>query len=131
MADTTTRRPEEQPDADPLEVKSCGVVTTYPVYRRSTVPFSSIREIIRAYGGYCNSSGKMVGVDASYGNIAAPSCTSLAEDVRAIDGGKYALLFPSGLLCLTMACVTFCDAGSHILVPKKAYFKLHRFIQES
>ncbi|MCU7611348.1 PLP-dependent aspartate aminotransferase family protein [Anaplasma capra] len=113
------------------ESRSCGVATTYPVYRRSTVPFSSIREIIRAYGGYCNASGKIVGVDASYGNIASPSCTSLTEDVQAVDGGKYALLFPSGLLCLAMACITFSEVGSQVLVSKNAYFKLHRFVQES
>ncbi|ACZ49498.1 cystathionine beta-lyase [Anaplasma centrale str. Israel] len=122
---------EEQLAVDSSEAKGCGVVTTYPVYRRSTVPFSSVREVIRAYGGYCNASGKIVGVDASYGNIATPSCTSLADDVRAVDGGRYALLFPSGLLCLAMACVTFSDVGSHVLVPKKAYFKLHRFIKGS
>ncbi|MGN7661648.1 MAG: trans-sulfuration enzyme family protein [Anaplasma sp.] len=102
-----------------------------PVHRRSTVPFKSVREIVNAYGGYCGTESRTTGIDASYGNAASDSYTHLARDIGAMDGGAHVLLYPSGLSCLVMLCIAFSEVGSHILIPKQAYFKLRRFIRES
>lgn len=84
-----------------------------PTYRGSTVVFPSqeaVREGWRAHGeGY------------AYGIYGTPTTLELAERIAELEGAQHTFLVPSGQAAIALIYLSFCKAGSHVLLPATAY----------
>ena len=84
-----------------------------PTYRGSTVVFPSqeaVREGWRAHAeGY------------SYGIYGTPTTQELAERLADLEGARHTFLVPSGQAAIALIYLSFCTAGSHVLLPATAY----------
>ena len=56
-----------------------------------------------------------------YGRMGTPTHTALCESVARLEGAEAVILAPSGLAAVTLALLSFCEAGSHLLVTDSAY----------
>ena len=85
-----------------------GVVNT-PVYRASTVLFPDVDTLERGAQPY------------TYGRRGTPTTRALEDAIAAIETGARCALTPSGLSACTLAILTACGAGDHLLVTDSVY----------
>lgn len=89
-----------------------GIVNT-PVYRASTVIFSSLDELERMHRGEYTSS--------PYGRFGTRTSEDLERALAALDGADRAIVLSSGLSAILVALSAFLNAGDHALVVDSAY----------
>ncbi len=110
-----------------------------PVYHCSTILFPTLADYYSAQKGQNMHSGYKQR-DCSYGSVGSLTAHTLGEALAALEvesgenksseGGCRTLIYPSGLLALTLTVITFASAGSHILVSDHAYKPLRHFIEK-
>ena len=84
-----------------------------PVYRGSTVVFEEQAAVTddwrQAENGY------------SYGLYGTPTALELASRIAGIEGARESLIVPGGQAAIALIYLSYCQAGSHALVPISAY----------
>ena len=84
-----------------------------PVYRGSTVVFNDQNAVTddwrQAENGY------------SYGLYGTPTSLELASRIAGIEGAKETFIVPGGQAAIALIYLSYCQAGSHALVPVSAY----------
>jgi cysteine-S-conjugate beta-lyase len=80
-----------------------------PVYRASTILFPDVETMLSAGQPY------------TYGRRGTPTTRALEEAVCQLEGGARTVLTPSGLSACTLAILSVCSAGDHILVTDSVY----------
>jgi len=84
-----------------------------PVYRGSTVVFNHQNAVTddwrQAENGY------------SYGLYGTPTSLELAARIAGIEGAKETFIVPGGQAAIALIYLSYCQAGSHALVPVSAY----------
>jgi cystathionine beta-lyase len=85
-----------------------GAVNT-PVYRVSTVLFPDLETMRSEAQAY------------TYGRRGQPTTRALEEALCGLEGGARTVLTPSGLSACTLAILSVCGAGDHILVTDSIY----------
>ena len=84
-----------------------------PVYRGSTVVFNDQSAVTddwrQAENGY------------SYGLYGTPTSLELAARIAGIEGAEETFVVPGGQAAIALIYLSFCQAGSHALVPFSAY----------
>ena len=93
-----------------------GAVNT-PVYRVSTVLFPDLKTMRTEAQPY------------TYGRRGQPTTRALEEALCSLEGGARTVLTPSGLSACTLAILTACSAGDHILVTDSVYGPTRLFCQ--
>jgi|SRR6478609_3794614 len=83
-----------------------------PVYRASTVLFSSQTQV-------CND--WKTETLYSYGLYGTPTSLELASRIAELEGARHTFLLPSGQAAILLIYLSFCESGSHALVPLNAY----------
>ena len=84
-----------------------------PTYRASTVLFDSV-DALR--------SRQWIGRDAyTYGLHGTPTTFTLEAQLAEIEGGKHAVLAPSGLAAITVVDFAFLKSGDDVLIPENIY----------
>ncbi len=63
-----------------------------------------------------------------YGRVQNPTSRILEDKIAALEHGKRAYVFASGMAAATTAVVTACKAGDHIVCVRNVYGPLNRFI---
>jgi cystathionine beta-lyase len=89
-----------------------GIVNT-PVYRASTVVFSSLDELERMHRGENTTS--------PYGRFGTRTSVELERSLAALDGADNAIVLSSGLSAIFVALTAFLNAGDHLLVVDSVY----------
>lgn len=82
-------------------------------HRASTVLFNNLREL-RAYG-------RPESPYWRYGLHGTPTSEALCQQLAQIEGGRHALLLPSGLAAISLVYFSCLKAGDDVLVPDNAY----------
>jgi cystathionine beta-lyase len=85
-----------------------GAVNT-PVYRASTILFPDVETLDSGAQPYV------------YGRRATPTTRALEDAICALETGARTVVTPSGLSACTLAILTACGAGDHILVTDSVY----------
>jgi len=85
-----------------------GAVNT-PVYRMSTVLFPDVETMLSGGQPY------------TYGRRGTPTTRALEDAICELEGGARTVLTPSGLSACTLAILSVCRAGDHILVADSVY----------
>jgi len=85
-----------------------GAVNT-PVYRMSTVLFPDVETLLSGGQPY------------TYGRRGTPTTRALEDAICELEGGARTVLTPSGLSACTLAILSVCKAGDHILVADSVY----------
>jgi cystathionine beta-lyase len=85
-----------------------GAVNT-PVYRASTILFPDVQSMFDGSQPY------------TYGRRGTPTTRALEEAFCQLEGGARTVLTPSGLSACTLAILTACGAGDHLLVTDSIY----------
>lgn len=85
-----------------------GAVNT-PVYRASTILQPSLETLETGNAPYV------------YGRRGTPSSKSLEAAINELEGAAQTVLVPSGLGAITLALLSVCSAGDHVLVTDSAY----------
>ena len=84
-----------------------------PVYRGSTVVFEDQSQVKdgwqQAEQGY------------SYGLYGTPTALELASRIAGIEGARETFIVPGGQAAIALIYLSYCQAGSHALVPYSAY----------
>lgn len=84
-----------------------------PVYRGSTVVFDEQSAVTddwrQAENGY------------SYGLYGTPTTLELASRIAGIEGARETFIVPGGQAAIALIYLSYCQAGSHALVPYSAY----------
>jgi cystathionine beta-lyase len=93
-----------------------GAVNT-PVYRVSTVLFPDLETMRTEAQPY------------TYGRRGQPTTRALEQALCGLEGGARTVLTPSGLSACTLAILTACGAGDHILVSDSVYGPTRVFCQ--
>src|SRR2546430_4728808 len=93
-----------------------GAVNT-PVYRVSTVLFPDLETMRTEAQPY------------TYGRRGQPTTRALEEALCSLEGGARTVLTPSGLSACTLAILTACGTGDHILVTDSVYGPTRVFCQ--
>jgi cystathionine beta-lyase len=94
-----------------------GAVNT-PVYRVSTVLFPDVETMRTEAQPY------------TYGRRGTPTTRALEQALCELEGGTRTVLTPSGLSACTLAILTACSAGDHILVTDSVYGPARVFCQK-
>jgi cystathionine beta-lyase len=85
-----------------------GVVNT-PVYRASTILHKTLADLESERAPYV------------YGRRGTPSSRSFEEAVNALEGGARTVVAPSGAGAVTLAFLSVCGTGDHVLVTDSCY----------
>lgn len=84
-----------------------------PIYRGSTVVFKDQSAVTddwrQAENGY------------SYGLYGTPTTLELASRIAGIEGAQETFIVPGGQAAIALVYLSYCQAGSHALVPHSAY----------
>ena len=88
-----------------------------PVYRASTILFPDVESMRTESAPY------------SYGRRGTPTTRSLEQAICELEGGARTVLTPSGLSACTLAILTACGAGDHVLVTDSVYGPTRVFCQ--
>ena len=64
-----------------------------------------------------------------YGRMGTPTHQALCESVAALEGAEHVSLAPSGLAGVTLALLSHCEAGGHLLVTDSAYDPTRSFCE--
>ncbi|MDA0656688.1 MAG: cystathionine beta-lyase, partial [Proteobacteria bacterium] len=95
-----------------------GAVNT-PVYRASTILFPTMEQ-------YLTRSNDPT-VKVRYGLRGTPTTFALEDALTALEGGAGTVLNPSGLQAISMALMSFVEAGDHVLVTDSTYSPCRSF----
>ncbi|MFL2688314.1 MAG: cystathionine beta-lyase [Alphaproteobacteria bacterium] len=95
-----------------------GAVNT-PVYHASTILFPTMEKYL--------SRSTDPNVKVRYGLRGTPTTFSLEDALTSLEGGAGTVLNPSGLQAITMAIMSFVEAGDHILVTDSTYSPCRSF----
>jgi len=84
-----------------------------PIYRGSTVLFNEQSAVTddwrQAENGY------------SYGLYGTPTTLELASRIADIEGARETFIVPGGQAAIALIYLSYCESGSHALVPFSAY----------
>jgi cystathionine beta-lyase len=58
----------------------------------------------------------------SYGRFATPTSRSLQDAINTLEGSAHTALTPSGLAAISLALLTVCGSGDHVLIADNAYW---------
>jgi cystathionine beta-lyase len=94
-----------------------GAVNT-PVYRMSTVLFPDLETMRTEAQPY------------TYGRRGTPTTRALEQALCSLEGGARTVLTPSGLSACTLAILSLCGTGDHILVTDSVYGPTRVFCQK-
>jgi cystathionine beta-lyase len=94
-----------------------GAVNT-PVYRMSTVLFPDLETMRTEAQPY------------TYGRRGTPTTRALEQALCTIEGGARTVLTPSGLSACTLAILSLCGTGDHLLVTDSVYGPTRIFCQK-
>ena len=94
-----------------------GAVNT-PVYRVSTVLFPDLETM------------RTEGQAYTYGRRGTPTTRALEQALCSLEGGARTVLTPSGLSACTLAILSVCGTGDHILVSDSVYGPTRVFCQK-
>ncbi|NSM56582.1 cystathionine beta-lyase [Wolbachia endosymbiont of Atemnus politus] len=102
-----------------------------PVYHSSTILFPTYKDYLNAANGdsIYDIINDDVARDCSYSSVGTPTVHYLSNALAEVEGRGQALIYPSGLLALTFAILTFAKAGSHVLIQDNSYYRLRRFAE--
>ena len=89
-----------------------------PVYRASTILFPDMETLRTEAAPY------------TYGRRGTPTTRALEQAICELEGGARTVLTPSGLSACTLAILTVCGAGDHILVSDSVYGPIRVFCQK-
>ncbi|MEQ8357687.1 MAG: cystathionine beta-lyase [Kiloniellaceae bacterium] len=92
-----------------------GTVNT-PVYHASTL----LQETMEAFEDVQQR--KLEKGSSSYGRSGTPTTFAFEETVAALEGGYGAVAVSSGLQAVTVALMSFAEAGKHFLIPDTIYY---------
>jgi cystathionine beta-lyase len=94
---------------DPQGFRSLAAAT----YRGSTVVFESQAKVSddwrQAEHGY------------TYGSFGTPTTLELGRRIAELEGAQHTFITPGGLAGISLIYLSFCKAGSHVLLPASAY----------
>ncbi len=93
-----------------------GAVNT-PVYRASTILFPDVESMFDHSQPY------------TYGRRGTPTTRALEDAFCELEGGARTVLTPSGLSACTLAILTVCSAGDHLLVTDSVYGPTRTFCE--
>ena len=91
-----------------------GFVNT-PIYRGSTVLYPNTEDFLARRARF------------TYGTQGTPTIASLETAWSSLAGAADTVLTPSGLAAITVALMTACKAGDHVLVPDSVYRPTRNF----
>ncbi|MGP9821766.1 cystathionine beta-lyase [Salinarimonas sp. NSM] len=94
-----------------------GFVNT-PIYRGSTVLFSSMDDLVNRRGRYV------------YGTRGTPTTEALEHAWTELSGAAGTVLAPSGLGAISLALLSLVKAGDHVLVTDNVYWPTRAFCDE-
>ncbi len=100
-----------------------------PIYQTSTVIFPSLKEYHEAEKGisrYKDTEGATLS-DPSYGIGGTSTTFALQKALMEMEGGAGCVITSSGLAAITLALMSFTQAGDHILVTDSVYGPTRRF----
>lgn len=100
-----------------------GTVNT-PVYHASTLLHETMEGFQEA-GRRRLEKGK-----SSYGRSGTPTTFAFEDTVAALEGGYGAVAVSSGLQAVTVALMSFAEAGKHFLIPDSVYFPTRKVCQD-
>lgn len=84
-----------------------------PTYRGSTVVFESQAKVSdnwrQGEHGY------------TYGSFGTPTTLELGSRIAELEGAQHTFITPGGLAAISLIYLSFCQAGSHVLLPVSAY----------
>lgn len=84
-----------------------------PVYRGSTVLFNRVADVVddwrQAESGY------------SYGLYGTPTTLELAARIAELENAHHTFVVPGGQAAIALVYLSFCQSGSHVLIPFNAY----------
>ena len=84
-----------------------------PIYRGSTVVFERQADIVSDWrqteNGY------------SYGVYGTPTVLELGARIAEMEGARHSFVVPGGQAAIALIYLSFCRAGSHVLLPYSAY----------
>lgn len=89
-----------------------------PVYRASTILFPDMESL------------QTEAVPYTYGRRGTPTTRALEQAICELEGGARTVLTPSGLSACTLAILSVCGAGDHILVTDSVYGPTRLFCQK-
>ncbi|HXJ02500.1 MAG TPA: cystathionine beta-lyase [Micropepsaceae bacterium] len=89
-----------------------------PVYRASTILFPDLETM------------RTEGQAYTYGRRGTPTTRALEQALCSLEGGARTVLTPSGLSACTLAILSVCSAGDHILVTDSVYGPTRIFCQK-
>ncbi len=84
-----------------------------PLFRASTIIFKNTDALFNRHW--------TDDYDYSYGTHGTPTTYTLADQIAQLEGGKYALLAPSGLSAINLVNSTFLAQGDEVWVPDNIY----------
>ncbi|MEA3292606.1 MAG: PLP-dependent transferase, partial [Pseudomonadota bacterium] len=96
-------------------------IVNVPVYRSSTVLFSTLEEL-EASNHETPFPGQL-----NYGRQGLPTTFALEEAVTSLEGGFSSLTVASGLAAITTTLLAFVSRGDHLLVADSVYGPTRRF----
>lgn len=114
MADDKTKKDTIATHAGRMSADHFGAVNT-PVYRASTILFPSLDALEANDARY------------TYGRRGTPTSQSLEDAITALEGGTRAVLCPSGANAITLAILSVCSAGDHLLMTDSCYGPTRNF----
>jgi len=82
-------------------------------FRGSTVVFGSQAEVRDDWN---QTDGRY-----SYGLYGTPTTLDLATRIARLEGARHTFITPGGQAAITLIYLSFCDSGSHVLLPTTAY----------
>jgi len=103
-----TRLIQSQPQ-DPQEFRSLSSAT----YRGSTVVFESQAKVSDDW--------RQVEHGYTYGSFGTPTTLELGSRIAELEGALHTFVTPGGLAAISLIYLSFCKAGSHVLLPATAY----------
>lgn len=99
-------------DAKPQARRDYNSLAT-PVYRGSTVLFDEQASVSDDW--------RQAEIGYTYGLYGTPTALELAARIAGIEGAKETFIVPGGQAAIALVYLSYCQAGSHALVPHSAY----------
>jgi cystathionine beta-lyase len=108
MTDKTNKPDTIATHAGRMSAEHFGAVNT-PVYRASTILYPGLEAM------------ETDSVPYTYGRRGTPTSRSLEDAITALEGGARTVICPSGVSAITLAVLSVCSAGDHLLVADSCY----------
>ena len=99
-----------------------------PIYQTSTLLFPRLQDYDDANKGlHFYDVPEACKVDPSYAITGTDTTFAFAQSIAKLEGADSCLIFPSGLLAITMTILAFAKTGDHVLIPDSVYGPTRRF----